>query len=534
MAKFSEQFIASLTQPAFSQSMLNLGTAIGGVPGNIKEKRREDQLAKIMRAANLALSTGNANGIASVRQQLEAAGFSKEAAKLIEPERRARAAEARGGMLSSIFSRQFDPTTLTPETLKNLSSQDLAAALTLDSSLRERTNRADLRSNLKTRADALGGPFANLAIDMANDTQLESIRTQIAAEELKRQQETEKSSKLTSAIESLLGTEQAAGIDIPTVFGTDPDVLEGVARDLAAGKTASILKNREGSETRKTLMRIAQARSAPQSVIDDIDSGMYDQDFNAGSKAISGSNAVLKNYRDTRTGEIKMYPTLGGKVLINNNYVFPTQQNLVEVTSVTADAGTVGFKNRSKSLPSLTSAAGVTDRFIDDLDNLADLKSKLVDPLRLANLDTDKTASLTAFNLQVTNAITRFESGAAIKDDELPRYQKMFGLGFTDIGKKEALAQKIIGAAAMIALSADYEAGLVRPEVIRSRLSELASLQLSKEDSELIKSGKPGSLKKVIKKYTDTVFSQVTENSALEQQANDIMMRLNQTSPPLR
>ena len=43
MAKFSEQFLASLTQPPFAKSMFNLGTAIGSVPTQIKQKRETEK-----------------------------------------------------------------------------------------------------------------------------------------------------------------------------------------------------------------------------------------------------------------------------------------------------------------------------------------------------------------------------------------------------------------------------------------------------------------------------------------------------------
>ena len=42
MARISEQLLAGLARPTMAQGMFDLGAAIGGVPGQIKQKRQED------------------------------------------------------------------------------------------------------------------------------------------------------------------------------------------------------------------------------------------------------------------------------------------------------------------------------------------------------------------------------------------------------------------------------------------------------------------------------------------------------------
>lgn len=45
MATFSREFLSNLGNPAMTQSMFNLGSAIGGVPGQIKAKKKKDERA---------------------------------------------------------------------------------------------------------------------------------------------------------------------------------------------------------------------------------------------------------------------------------------------------------------------------------------------------------------------------------------------------------------------------------------------------------------------------------------------------------
>ena len=60
MAKFSEQFIASLLQPSFTQGMFNLGTAIGSAPGQVKERNRMEAYRKMTPEQQLAYDKANA------------------------------------------------------------------------------------------------------------------------------------------------------------------------------------------------------------------------------------------------------------------------------------------------------------------------------------------------------------------------------------------------------------------------------------------------------------------------------------------
>lgn len=44
MAKFSQQFLANLGKPQMAESLFGLGTAIGSLPGQMKQKKRRGQV----------------------------------------------------------------------------------------------------------------------------------------------------------------------------------------------------------------------------------------------------------------------------------------------------------------------------------------------------------------------------------------------------------------------------------------------------------------------------------------------------------
>ena len=48
MATFSEGFLSQLGRPAMSQSLFDLGSAIGGVPGQMKQQRKQQEFNQLM------------------------------------------------------------------------------------------------------------------------------------------------------------------------------------------------------------------------------------------------------------------------------------------------------------------------------------------------------------------------------------------------------------------------------------------------------------------------------------------------------
>lgn len=89
MAKFSESFLSQLGSPAMSQSMFDLGQAIGNVPNQMREQRKKQQFNQLMQQGQQAMASGDAAALASIGQQLAAAGYQKESQQLTQASREA-------------------------------------------------------------------------------------------------------------------------------------------------------------------------------------------------------------------------------------------------------------------------------------------------------------------------------------------------------------------------------------------------------------------------------------------------------------
>ena len=72
MAQFSQGFLSSLGRPEMSQSLFGLGAAIGGVPGQIKQRQKEQAFNQLMQQGQQAMTSGDAAALANISQQLAA------------------------------------------------------------------------------------------------------------------------------------------------------------------------------------------------------------------------------------------------------------------------------------------------------------------------------------------------------------------------------------------------------------------------------------------------------------------------------
>ena len=88
MAQFSQGFLSSLGRPEMSQSLFGLGAAIGGVPGQIKQRQKEqeqlkryDQISQMSQQGIASAQSGDVTGLTSRLEQLQQA---KTAAKTLE------------------------------------------------------------------------------------------------------------------------------------------------------------------------------------------------------------------------------------------------------------------------------------------------------------------------------------------------------------------------------------------------------------------------------------------------------------------
>ena len=83
MATFSEGFLSQLGRPAMSQSLFDLGSAIGGVPGQMKQQRKQQEFNQLMQQIQGAQGSGDFTSMKILAQQL-APSNPQEAAKVMQ------------------------------------------------------------------------------------------------------------------------------------------------------------------------------------------------------------------------------------------------------------------------------------------------------------------------------------------------------------------------------------------------------------------------------------------------------------------
>ena len=77
MAQFSQAFLSNLGRPAYQQGMFGLGQAIGGIPGQMKDQRKQQEFNQLMQQGQQAMASKDPAALANVAQQLGAAGYQK-------------------------------------------------------------------------------------------------------------------------------------------------------------------------------------------------------------------------------------------------------------------------------------------------------------------------------------------------------------------------------------------------------------------------------------------------------------------------
>ena len=89
MAKFSQQFLANLGRPQMAESLFGLGATIGGLPGQAKDQRKQQEFNQLMQQGQQAMASKDPAALANVAQQLGAAGYQKEAQQMMQASREA-------------------------------------------------------------------------------------------------------------------------------------------------------------------------------------------------------------------------------------------------------------------------------------------------------------------------------------------------------------------------------------------------------------------------------------------------------------
>lgn len=130
MARFSQQFLAGFTQPGLTRGLLDLGTALGSVPGEVQKRKRERETMGMLRSMGDVERADYMASIAKTPDELLEAEAAKDAAikkgsltslQGLEVARQAAETDAEKLRIEGIMSRVavqagVDPTTISGRT----------------------------------------------------------------------------------------------------------------------------------------------------------------------------------------------------------------------------------------------------------------------------------------------------------------------------------------------------------------------------------------------------------------------------------
>jgi hypothetical protein len=192
MAQFSQGFLSSLGRPEMSQSLFGLGAAIGGVPGQMKQRQKEQAFNQLMQQGQQAMASGDAAALANISQQLAASGYQREAQQLSQASREASQKAKLQGVLSGVDLQ-------TPEGLGTLSEYyrgegNAAQAIELATQQRKLQKQTDdankfvqRKVNLSNTALKLNQPdLAERIQGITDPEELRTIATEIRKTEVNR------------------------------------------------------------------------------------------------------------------------------------------------------------------------------------------------------------------------------------------------------------------------------------------------------------------------------------------------------------
>jgi hypothetical protein len=135
MATFSQQFLANLGGAGgMLQGASNLGAAIGGVPGQIKDKRKQEEFDKLITMINQARINQDAAALNVGVKQLQALGHTKEAAALIPEIVEGNTLTARRAKVGALAVKLKAP----PEIVDSIATMQMDELLDIAKTLRTR------------------------------------------------------------------------------------------------------------------------------------------------------------------------------------------------------------------------------------------------------------------------------------------------------------------------------------------------------------------------------------------------------------
>ena len=128
MASFSQGFLSNLGRPAMTQSMFDLGTAVGKMPQQYREKQKTDQFNELSAQAQASIANNNSDELLATAQKMSSLGMVEQGQALAK---QAQQIKQRNAMLTAAQS-MGERLGLPPEeasTLQGLGVEQLAVTM---------------------------------------------------------------------------------------------------------------------------------------------------------------------------------------------------------------------------------------------------------------------------------------------------------------------------------------------------------------------------------------------------------------------
>jgi hypothetical protein len=403
------------------------------------------------------------------------------------------------------------------QTQQALEAQALARDLTLQEQAVQ--NREGLRASLLARASAIPEAKGMLtSLPFMDASQLAQMNQSLGTAEAAIAERTRQSAALTPRIAAVnkffTDSEQQPVItsELTSSLAKDPEALADIVgryeTEIASSRLDAVADNAQIA----TQARLAQNRGTPAEVLAEIKQGMYVGDNKSLLNKLDGTGTQLKSFtflRGPRQGQFASFSELNGKVLTPNpdgtkSWKLPDDVGLLEVSKGewSTDGPTTPAAAKVRNIPLLAIAAGNTKRLIGELEDIGALRANVALAAVLP-FAIDETSAVRQFNSSVTEALSRLQSGAAIKNDELTRFQNQFSLQTGDFFAPQHMMQKIVQAAALTRVSADLMAEVVSPLKARELIEESGSITFTEEEMARMEKGE---VRQVLQERTNKYF----------------------------
>jgi hypothetical protein len=117
MAQISSNILQGLSSPSFGRGMFSVGEAIGGIPGQMKAKKKQDKFNEIMKRGQAVMASAEPDPVvlSGIAQELSALGYTKEAQQFADASRNRGLQAAQRARVGGLLTQAGTRAGITPE-----------------------------------------------------------------------------------------------------------------------------------------------------------------------------------------------------------------------------------------------------------------------------------------------------------------------------------------------------------------------------------------------------------------------------------